>query len=90
MENDSSHEFFARSPQNLTVLAPFMVLKQSNFGENVQKTRETSHFPLNSVYNTPHFRASPFQSSPPGQSFRSLRLLQSGLSGPGLRPGREM
>ena len=34
-------EFFARSPQNLTVLAPFMVLKQSNFGENVQKTHRT-------------------------------------------------
>ena len=37
------YEFFARSPQNLTVLAPFMVLKQSNFGENVQKTRSTGH-----------------------------------------------
>ena len=49
--NDSSHDFFARSPQNLTVLAPFMVLKQSNFGENVQKSRVTSHFPLISVRN---------------------------------------
>jgi len=52
MENDLCDEFFARSPQNLTVLAPFMVLKQSNFGENVQKTRRTGHFPLKSVYNT--------------------------------------
>ena len=51
MEKHLSHEFFARSPQNLTVLAPFMVLKQSNFGENVQKTRVTGVFPLNPVLN---------------------------------------
>ena len=50
-----SHEFFARSPQNLTVLAPFMVLKQSNFGENVQKTRVTGVLPLDPVRNGAYF-----------------------------------
>ena len=29
---------------------------------------------LNLVQNTPHFRASPFQSSPPGQSFQACGL----------------
>ena len=89
MEKHSCDEFFARSPQNLTVLAPFMVLKQSNFGENVQKTHRTSVFPLKSSLKLviPLASLAPILASRP---LISAYGLQSGLSGPGLRPGREM
>ena len=42
-----SHEFFARSPQNL-VYGP-------DFGENVQKTRVTGVLPLDPVRNGAYF-----------------------------------
>ena len=53
IQNDLSHEFFARSPSIYTILPPVKVVKLCKLRENVQKTRVTGHFVLeNTNYST--------------------------------------
>ena len=46
VQNDSSHDFFARSPSIYTILPPRVVVKLCKLRENVQKSHVTSHFVL--------------------------------------------